>query len=163
MSIFSSVPILLFLAVLAGLFLRYVYLRLLLRKTAGDWEACYEALLVLGTEFVRYAQAHQGRLPDALETVLNVVPAPENACGYTYRFVPELGQDERLILAYDNYPRHGLMHFPRLTPGRNVLFASGRVELFAEEAVEQLIVGDNVLRGRLNLPEIPMGGEGDHG
>ena len=67
-----------------------------------------------------------------------------------------MSSDKRLILAFDDEPRHPLMQFPRLAPGRNVLFADGKVELFAEEAVHQLVVGDNVLRNRLNLPELPF-------
>ena len=110
----------------------------------------------LGEELARYAQAHGGALPGTLDPVLSAAPPTAADCGLVYRPVPELGTDGRLILAYDDEARHPMMAFPRVGAGRNVLFASGRVELFEEQAVHQLIVGDNVLRDRLGLPELPF-------
>ena len=138
--------------VLLVLMMRYGYLRHQLSKTEAHWLACRMRLIALGQEFGRYAFSHQGLLPVHLDTVLTVIPKGD--CGYVYRPVSELALDPRLILVYDDCPRHLLMQFPRLIAGRHVLFASGKVELFAEEAVHQLIVGDNVLRERLLLPEI---------
>lgn len=146
------IPILLFGLILLGLLVRYVYLHFLLSKSEDHWLVCRARMMDLGTEFGRYAFSHQGMLPEDLDTVLGVLP--EGDCAYVYRYVPELALDKRLILAFDDAPRHLLMQFPRLVAGRNVLFASGKVALFAEEAVYQLVVGDNVLRERLGLPEI---------
>ena len=81
-----------------------------------------------------------------------MVPADGCDCRYVYRFVPELDLDERLILAYEDEPKHLFMQFPRLATGRNVLFASGKVELFAEEAglSKRWIVPVPVLTPRLS-------------
>jgi hypothetical protein len=152
------IPIVAFAAVLFLLLARYVQLRIRLRASDGPFMACRTRLMALGRELARYALAHQGLLPADLERVLPVLKgagAPDT-CALVYRRVPELDRDNRLILAYDDAPRHPLLQFPRLVMGRNVLFAGGRVDLFAEEALHQLIVGDNVLRGRLGLPEIPF-------
>lgn len=143
-----------FILVLIGLLVRYVQLHLQLRSSQAHWLACREYLLELGQEFGRYAFSHQGLLPEKLDTVRQVLP--ESACEYVYRFVPELARDDRLILAYEKEPAHALMAFPKLSMGRNVLFASGKVELFEEGVLHQLIIGDNVLRSRLDLPEIPF-------
>ena len=148
------VPILIFGAVLLGLLIRYVQLRLYLTRSEEEWATCRARVMALGQELARYAFAHQGMLPESLDRVLRVLP--DGPCAYVYRYVPELALDKRLILAYDDAPRHALMQFPRLAEGRHVLFADGKVDLFAEEAVHQLVVGDNVLRDRLNLPEIPF-------
>ena len=150
------IPLLVFGLVLVGLLVRYVQLRHRLSDSESEWMACRTHMLALGQELARYAFSHQGVLPDDLGTVLKVVSDEGSDCQIRYRHVPELDRDKRLILAYDGEPRHLLMQFPRLAVGRNVLFASGKVELFAEEAVHQLVVGDNVLRSRLNLPELPF-------
>jgi len=148
------VPILIFVLVLLGLLIRYVQLRVKLAKTEGEWFACREHLLSLGQEFGKYAFSHSGHLPERLD-IFNTV-LPEAACSYIYRYVPELNMDTRLILVYDKMPKHALMAFPKIAYGCHVLFANGKVELFEEGVLHQLIVGDNVLRERLGLPQIPF-------
>jgi hypothetical protein len=148
------IPILVFVVVLVGLLVRYIQLRVLLSRSESTWMKSRDVMLDLGQEFGRYAFSHQGFLPEKLEVITAVLP--ENDKGYVYRYVPQLDCDGRLILVYDETPRHAMMAFPKLVYGRHVLFASGKVELFEEGVVHQLIVGDNVLRNRLDLPEIPF-------
>jgi hypothetical protein len=78
--------------------------------------------------------------------------------GWCYRQVPELTTDHRLLLLHEDAPRQRLPRFPGEEEARLVLFADGRSEMFTESAFEQLLVGDNVLRGRLDLPELDIHG-----
>lgn len=148
------VPILIFCLILLGLLVRYVQLRVQLSRTQDDWFACRENLMAFGQEFAKYAFSHSGHLPERLDVFSEVIP--EASCSYVYRYVPELELDNRLILLYEKSPQHAMMAFPKLVFGCHVLFANGKVELFEEGVVHQLIVGDNVLRERLGLPEIPF-------
>lgn len=148
------IPILVFGVVLVGLLVRYIQLRVILSNSESAWMTSREQMLALGQEFARYAFSHQGFLPEKLEVLTAALS--EDDGDYVYRYVPQLDCDERLILVYDESPRHAMMAFPKLVYGRHVLFASGKVELFEEGVVHQLIVGDNVLRNRLDLPEIPF-------
>lgn len=144
--------IIIFAAILLVLGVRYAQLCRQLSRSRQDWQDCRDYLMALGQEMARYAFSHQGFLPHQLGPLMSVLTPKHGR--YMYRYVPRLYTDSRLILAYDDAPRHTLMAFPRVVPGRLVLFASGKVALFEEGVVHQLIVGDNVLRCRLGLPEV---------
>jgi len=94
------------------------------------------------------AQASTGELPHAPE---------EMPSGWCYRVVPALKTDHRLLL-HENEPRQRLPRFPGEEEARTVMFTDGRLEMFTESAFERLLTGDNVLRGRLGLPELDVQG-----
>lgn len=112
-----------------------------LREGERGLRALHGALVV--------AHVDSGSLPEA-------PPVEAADVGAAYRPVPGLDRDPRLVVAHEARAVQMVLRFPRIEPGRLVLFADGRVELFAEGAVERLIAGDNVLRQRLELPEIPL-------
>ncbi len=82
--------------------------------------------------------------------------------GWCYRIVPapttDRPTDRRLLLLHEDAPRQRLPRFPGEEPARTVMFADGRIEWFTESAFDRLLVGDNVLRRRLRLPEIDVHG-----
>lgn len=82
----------------------------------------------------------------------------EMPAGWRLRPVPALDTDRRLVLLHEDAPRQQLPRFPSEEAARTVMFADGRVEWFSESAFERLLVGDNVLRGRLDLPELDADG-----
>ncbi|MBT3346031.1 MAG: hypothetical protein HOH74_21500 [Gemmatimonadetes bacterium] len=94
-------------------------------------------------------QTQQGELPVAF----NEMPS-----GWRYRAMPTLDTDHRLLLLHEDGPYQCLPRFPGEEQARTVMFADGRLELFTESAFERLLVGDNVLRGRLGLAELDIQG-----
>lgn len=76
------------------------------------------------------------------------------AAGWTYRPIPSLAVDSRLVVLHEDTPRQTLTRFPNEEEARTVVFADGRIEIFSDAAFERLLVGDDVLRDRLELPPL---------
>lgn len=97
----------------------------------------------------------------ALQVDNGVLPATfgQLPAGWCYRAVPTLQTDRRLLLLHEDEPRQLLVRFPGEEAARAVLFADGRLEFFTESAFERLLAGDNVLRARLQLPELDVHGQ----
>lgn len=66
--------------------------------------------------------------------------------GFTVRAEASPPPDPRMMILHDDAPRRPLAAFPRLTHGRLVLFATGRIVLVSESAFEKLIEADDALR-----------------
>ncbi|MBT3346655.1 MAG: hypothetical protein HN712_27835 [Gemmatimonadetes bacterium] len=97
---------------------------------------------------LREMGGRDGALPGELPIDLTA------AAGWTYRRMPSLTTDQRLIVLHEDAPRQMLTRFPSEEEARIVVFADGRIELFSEQAFERLLVGDEVLRERLQMPSI---------
>jgi prepilin-type processing-associated H-X9-DG protein len=119
------------------------------RKTA--FEQCQLNLKRIGIELTLYAADHEGRFPQSLEELRDLVaartaesdlppdgqwfrcPARPLAAGIGYEYVPGLTLDSppQTIICYD---REGNHH-----KERNVLFVDGRVRSFRENVFQQLL------------------------
>jgi len=140
------------LLVAAAVFAGHVAFLIIQRRhyLSADREA-EQKLLALAAALRRYAETHDGALPENL-TVLGW-PEKQNA---VYRPVPLLDLDEKLILACDARSDRKVIEFPMLRDGRGVVFCSGQYHVVTEAAFEKLMDADDGLRERLGLRRLAM-------
>lgn len=129
---------------------RYSLLRWHWKKSRPAALAAEQSLVEAASRLREFAAEHQGRLPQAMEEVGG------DPAWLTYRPVPSLTLDERLILVHDAASTHKLLEFPSLQDGRGAVLCSGRLLVLTEAAFDKLVAADDMLRGRLGLG--PIGG-----
>lgn len=103
----------------------------------------------------RQREPQRQALREDLSQLLEASGLPD---GFRRRPIPDTVDDRRLIAVHETEPRQLLPRFPGEETARTVLFADGRVEWFTESAFEKLLMGDNILRQRLNLPVLDANG-----
>lgn len=132
-----------------------------LPQTPGLWLLAL-ALVVAGLRLAQLWWRDRARGPEREQVRARLTAVAQGAAqlpaGWRRRPLPETVTDRRLIVAHEDAARQRLVRFPGEEAARTVLFGDGRVELFTESAFERLLVGDNVLRGRLDLPAIDIDG-----
>lgn len=148
MAAISSWPIAVWVVLVAStVFVGHVaFLAIQKRRYLAEDRQAERKLRALAGALVRYAEAHDGALPETLAEL----GWPDER-DVMYRPVTRIDLDRRLILACDAKPDRKVVEFPMLRDGRGMVFCSGRYHVATEAAFEKLIVADDRLREGLGL------------
>ena len=140
----------------------YLWLRVREARSRPPARRAEQRLSRFATALRNYGTDHDHRLPSRIEEL----GLPESDA-VTYRPVPKLDLDAKLILIHDAAPTHRVLEFPALRDGRGVVFCNGRLRVLSEEAWDKLRTADDALRQKLELepiaPASPRTGDRDEG
>jgi hypothetical protein len=132
--------------------LRYAQLWARRRRHADEQQGSLRGLRLLYDGLSRFARYNGNAWPASLEGDDWAFARP-----YVVRALPRWGFDDRLVIAYEREPRHRLIEFPSLRPGRAVLLSTGKVVVLSQPQFEQLMAADSRLRETLGLDPLDTG------